>query len=86
MTRRDNGWLNILQPDVRLLDPHIWTDTRDRLSLRHAMYEGLVRYRVEPGAVSRYEPALATGWRVEDDARTWTFTVREGVRFTTRLH
>jgi peptide/nickel transport system substrate-binding protein len=81
MTRRDNGWLNILQPDVRLLDPHIWTDTRDRLSLRHAMYEGLVRYRVEPGAVSRYEPALATGWRVEDDARTWTFTVREGVRF-----
>ncbi len=28
------------------------------------------------------QPALATGWTVSDDAKTWTFALREGVRFS----
>lgn len=41
------------------------------------LYEGLVRFDEE----LRFEPALATDWRVSDDGLTWTFHLREGVRF-----
>jgi peptide/nickel transport system substrate-binding protein len=67
----------ILQPSCPLSDPHMWTDGRDRLSLRYAVYESLVRY----GPDGRYQPALAAAWSVEEDAATWTFDLREGIRF-----
>ena len=55
----------------------MWTDGRDRLSLRYAVYETLVRY----GPDGRYQPDLAAAWSVAEDAATWTFEIREGVRF-----
>ena len=70
-------WFTILQPSCTLSDPHMWTDGRDRLSLRYAVYDALVRYRPD----GRYEPDLAAAWSVEEDAATWTFKIREGLRF-----
>ena len=55
----------------------MWTDGRDRLSLRYAVYETLVRY----GPDGDFQPSLAAAWSVEEDAATWTFDLREGVCF-----
>ncbi len=69
--------LTVLQPHIQLGDPHEWTDARNRLSIRFAIYESLVRY----GDQGLYRPALAQSWTLEDDARTWTFNLRTGVSF-----
>ncbi len=42
------------------------------------VYDGLVRYA--DGSLE-VEPALATRWEISDDGRTYTFYLREGVRF-----
>ena len=68
--------LTICQPSVNRLDPHVWTDDKDRLSVRAALYEALVRY--DPGG--RFESVLAESWHLASDAQTWTFAVRPDVR------
>jgi peptide/nickel transport system substrate-binding protein len=68
----------VLQPSAQLLDPHVWTDAPDRLNIRFSIYEPLVEYDDER---ARYNPALAQGWSVEADARTWTLDVRPDVVF-----
>jgi peptide/nickel transport system substrate-binding protein len=42
------------------------------------VFDGLVAFR---DASTDVEPALATRWAVSRDGLTWTFTLREGVRF-----
>ncbi len=42
------------------------------------LYEGLVRFA--DGGTS-VEPALAASWQTSADGRTWTFRLRDGVRF-----
>ena len=69
--------LTVLQSYVQLGDPHVWTDARNRLSIRFAIYESLVRY----GEHGLYRPALAQSWALEDNARTWTFNLRSDVTF-----
>ncbi|HTG48748.1 MAG TPA: ABC transporter substrate-binding protein [Actinomycetota bacterium] len=44
------------------------------------MYETLTRY---DSASQTVKPLLATSWRSTKDAKTWTFTLREGVTFHT---
>lgn len=34
-----------------------------------------------PRTVAEVAPSLATDWQVSDDAKTWTFTLREGIKF-----
>jgi peptide/nickel transport system substrate-binding protein len=58
------------------LDPHLATDLVSAAIVGNVC-EPLVRYSAD-GA--RPEPALATAWATRD-ARRWTFTLREGVRF-----
>ena len=58
------------------LDPHRATDLVSAAIVGNVC-EPLVRYSAD-GA--RPEPALATAWATRD-ARRWTFTLREGVRF-----
>ena len=58
------------------LDPHRATDLVSAAIVGNVC-EPLVRYSAD-GA--RPEPALATTWATRD-ARRWTFTLREGVRF-----
>ena len=67
----------VLQSRVRLSDPHVWSDDRNHLSIRWAIYEPLVHY--DQGG--KYRPGLAESWTLEDDARTWTFRLRDSVTF-----
>lgn len=69
--------ITIAQARIALDDPHACTDSNDVLTVFGALFDGLVR-RGDDGA---YEPALATGWTVSDDARSYVFRLREGVRF-----
>ncbi len=75
--QHDPMTIRVVQEQARLADPHAITDSRTLLNTRVALYDALVR-RVGPG---RFDPALATEWSCESDARTWTFTIRDDVRF-----
>jgi peptide/nickel transport system substrate-binding protein len=66
----------ILQPSLRPLDPHTCTDANAVRNWRYALYEALVEH--DRGG---FAPVLAQSWSCSEDARTWTFTLREGVRF-----
>lgn len=63
------------------LDPHrqgYWETYR----VSSNIFEGLVKEDLsDPKGPTKLLPALATDWKVSDDAKTWTFTLRRGVRF-----
>jgi len=63
--------------EPKSLDPGAVTALNDFRILVN-LYDGLVRYR--PGTLE-IAPALATAWTVSDDGTTYTFTLREGVKF-----
>ena len=44
------------------------------------LYEQLLRIN-PPGSADRYTPLLATSWESSADGMTWTFHLREGVKF-----
>jgi peptide/nickel transport system substrate-binding protein len=67
----------VIQSSVALGDPHIVSDSVNRLNILFSIYEALVAIDEHGG----YQPALAERWGVSDDARTWTFTLRKGVTF-----
>lgn len=69
--------LRVVQPHVRVGDPHVCSDDRSRLSLLRAVYEPLVR-RAERG---RHRGVLAERWTTSSDARVWTFDLRGGARW-----
>lgn len=62
----------IQQNTVRLGDPHMCSDAQNRLNILSAIFDALVRR----DAAGAFQPALAQSWRVEEDARTWTFAMR----------
>jgi peptide/nickel transport system substrate-binding protein len=63
--------------DALSLDPARITDN-ESVEVCEQIYEHLVRY----GATSTdVEPSLAQSWSVSPDGRTWTFHLRDGVRF-----
>src|SRR5262249_51537019 len=63
--------------DIIGLDPARITDS-DSAEVTEQIYDHLVRYRADSTEI---EPALATGWEVSADGRTWTFHLRSNVRF-----
>jgi len=67
----------VVQSSVALGDPHIVSDSVNRLSILFSVYESLVALDGD-GA---YRPSLADRWTVGEDARTWTFALRKGVTF-----
>ena len=77
MALQPTAKLSILQSQAPLADPHIASDNKDRLSILAAMLEALVRF----DARGNFVPALAAGWTVAEDARSWTFKLRRNVTF-----
>lgn len=63
--------------EPRSLDPHAVTAVNDFRILMN-VYDGLVRYQ---DGTLEVEPALAESWNISDDGLTYTFRLREGVRF-----
>ncbi|MEV0157841.1 ABC transporter substrate-binding protein [Micromonospora sp. NPDC050686] len=63
------------EPDQ--LDPHK-TSAYYSFEVLENVYDTLV----EPDENLQMKPALATGWKTSDDQLTWTFTLREGVKFS----
>jgi peptide/nickel transport system substrate-binding protein len=62
--------------DVQTLDPQFVTDVPTSRIVMH-IHETLVK----PDEAGTMQPALATSWSTSDDKLTWTFKLRQGVRF-----
>lgn len=62
--------------DLTSADAHMWDVTGD-IQIHSLCIEGLV----EHVGWNQYEPALATSWDISDDSLTYTFHLREGVKF-----
>jgi peptide/nickel transport system substrate-binding protein len=69
--------ITIMQSSVSIGDPHICSDSANRLSIIFTVYEALVRLDDE----GNFQPSLAESWNIAEDARTWTFKLRKGVKF-----
>lgn len=65
--------------DVRSLDPHQGSIDVVSHNVLRQLFEGLVDY--DPQTLEPV-PRLAREWTVRDDGLEWTFTLREGVRFS----
>jgi peptide/nickel transport system substrate-binding protein len=79
----DGGVLRVVAADIDSLDPQrsylpgVW-------NLMRLYTRTLVTYSTEPGSTGELVPDLATDVGTTDDGgKTWTFTLREGVRFET---
>jgi peptide/nickel transport system substrate-binding protein len=62
--------------DARTLDPHNTTDSQSDQVI-WMIYNALIRYDEN----MKFVPDLALAWSVAEDQVTWTFELREGVRF-----
>ncbi|MFN4206000.1 MAG: ABC transporter substrate-binding protein [Agrobacterium albertimagni] len=63
--------------EPKSLDPHTVTATNDFRILVN-VYEGLVRFK---DGTLEIEPALAESWDISEDGKTYTFKLRQGVKF-----
>lgn len=63
--------------EPKSLDPHTVTATNDFRILVN-IYDGLVRFK---DGTLEVEPALAESWDISEDGKTYTFKLREGVKF-----
>ncbi|MFN7104797.1 MAG: ABC transporter substrate-binding protein, partial [Pseudorhizobium sp.] len=63
--------------EPKSLDPHTVTATNDFRILVN-VYDGLVRFK---DGTLEIEPALAESWDISEDGKTYTFTLRQGVKF-----
>src|SRR5690349_8681548 len=57
------------------LDPH---DYAGQFYVQDLLFEGLVKYERD-GEIG---PSLAESWEISEDGKTYTFTLRDGVRFS----
>src|SRR3546814_3185586 len=68
--------------DPQTLDPAVTIDNNDWAVVFPA-YQRLLRYKQLNGEGStEVEGDLAEGWKVSDDNLTWTFTLRDGQKFS----
>jgi peptide/nickel transport system substrate-binding protein len=63
--------------DSTTLDPQNSTEG-ETTRVTQNIYDTLVEYKKDSTEI---EPALATQWESSPDGKTWTFTLREGVKF-----
>jgi len=67
--------------DIHVLDPAVSSDNYDWRQI-YPCYDRLVKYKVANGEGStEVEPMAAESWSVSDDGLTWTFRIRQGIRF-----
>jgi len=64
--------------DFRTFNPVVSQDTASGL-VTGAIFDGLVEQNYVTGEI---EPALAESWTVSRDGKSWTFTLRQGIRWS----
>ena len=69
--------LTVMQSSVSFGDPHIASDSSNRLSILFSIYDALV----ELNPAGEFIPSLAESWEVAADGLAWTFHLRNGVVF-----
>jgi peptide/nickel transport system substrate-binding protein len=72
--------LTIIQSLVEIGDPHRWSDNYNKLSILFNIYDTIVSHE-EGNSYGSYTPAIARSWSVEEDAKTWSFKLRDDVLF-----
>lgn len=77
LAQKVGGTLTIaLNADIRSVEPGINRDANTD-TLIHILFEGLVAHRADLSV----GPSLAESWNVSEDGTTYTFKLREGLRF-----
>ena len=66
-----------LESEPTSLDPQLLTDSAG-FNVSAMVYEGLVRLNEKNEIV----PAGAESWNVSDDGKTWTFKIRQGMKWS----
>ncbi len=69
--------LTVMQSSVSFGDPHIASDSSNRLSILFSIYDALV----ELDPAGEFTPSLAESWEVAENGLAWTFHLRNGVVF-----
>ncbi|MFW6097462.1 MAG: ABC transporter substrate-binding protein [Chloroflexota bacterium] len=69
----------VIESGPLVLDPILAADPASKSVIRNVM-ETLVY--PHPHEAGTFIPLLATGWRISDEGRTYTFSIRRGVRFS----
>jgi peptide/nickel transport system substrate-binding protein len=64
--------------DIKRTDPALIDDSNTSYVMQNVM-EGLVS--LKPGTTGELDPALAESWELSDDGLTYTFKIRQGVKF-----
>jgi peptide/nickel transport system substrate-binding protein len=64
--------------DLETLDPAWHYDTASATAIMN-IYDSLIFYDREK--IDQFVPALATKWTISPDGKTYTFTIRKGVKF-----
>jgi peptide/nickel transport system substrate-binding protein len=78
-TPKDGGTLVVALPgDISRTDPAMVDDSNSSYVMQQVM-EGLVS--LKPGSTSEVVPALAEKWELSADGKTYTFHLRQGVKF-----
>lgn len=76
---KEGGKLVVALPgDITRTDSALIDDSNSSYVMQQVM-EGLVA--LKPGSTTEIVPSLATKWEISADGLTYTFTVREGVKF-----
>ncbi|MFC5747443.1 ABC transporter substrate-binding protein [Actinomadura rugatobispora] len=79
-TPKPGGRLRLaLTTDPITLNPRGKTSGNEAMYVLRQMYDSLVEQNPDTGA---FEPWLAESWKISKDARTFTFTLRQGVTFS----
>lgn len=65
----------------KVLDPYYATDG-ETFRVARQQFEGLVMFKPGTADPEKGGQSLATDWKASDDGLTWTFTLREGVKFS----
>lgn len=76
-TLPDDTLVRINEDEVKSLDPQKISDLTS-VRVASSLYEGLTRYRADGTA----EAGLAESWQASPDGLTWTFRLRDGLRFS----